>query len=104
MGRSERREVEEDPELSYLEMKARGSLSNVINEVLKNETIKKTISRAVIRQSIKTGIFLSCLIVGFMTLFNALKSIFGLGWKGDLVVGVTLIIIGVAYVRKKLNT
>jgi len=96
-------EAEEDPDLAYLKAKAHGSLSNVINEVLKNEKVKKAISHAVVKQSLETGVFLSLLIVGFWNLMNAIKSVLNVTWQGDAVIGVTLIIIGASYVIKKLK-
>lgn len=84
-----------------MKSKAQNSLSNVINEVLENETVKKAISRAIVKQSLITGFFLSLLIVGFWNLMNAVKSVLNMAWQGDLVIGITLIIIGSAYVIRK---
>jgi len=96
-------QLEKDPELSYLKMKTQDSLSNVINEILENEMIKKAISQAVIKQSLITGLFLSCLIVGILTLVNAVKTLCNFTWQADLIVGMILIILGSAYIAKKLN-
>ena len=103
MDNEERRELEEDLDLKYLKMKTQDSLSNVINEILENETIKKAISQAVIKQSLITGLFLSCLIVGILTLVNAVKTLCNFTWQADLIVGMILIILGSVYITKKLN-
>ena len=104
MGGKKCCKTEEDPELEYLRSKAQRSLSDVINEVLENEAVKKAVSRAVIKQSLEMGISLSFLIVGITTLFNAFKNLFGFGWQGDLAAGTTLIIVGASYLFWKLKS
>jgi len=104
MGSPERSESEEDPSLKYLRAKSQEGIGNILEGILDNPEVKKIITRAIIRQSVETGIFLSCLIVGVMTLFSALKAVFNLGWRGDFAIGIILIIIGVVYVVGKLKS
>jgi len=71
--------------------------------VLEEDEVRKLISRTVVKQSLETGIFLSCLIVGGLSLVNAAKTFLGLTWQADVAVGVALIIPGIAYLAKKLK-
>jgi len=99
----QKNEDKEDP-IEHLRGKAQSGVSNILKAVLEEEEVKKLISKAVVRQSIETGLFLSCLIVGIITLFNSVKIALGFGWEGDLAAGITLIIIGASYVFRKLKS
>ncbi len=76
MGKEALDETDEDKEdpIEHLRAKAQSGVSNIISALLEEEEVQKLISRAVVKQSLETGLFLSFLIVGIMTLFNSLKA------------------------------
>lgn len=80
-----------------LKKKAREGTNNIVTQLLKNSEIQRLLTM----QSLKSGLFLACFLVGLMDLTNVLKVVFNLDWKLDLVKGVILLIVGVIYLLKK---
>jgi len=105
MGKEALDETNEDKEdpLEHLRGKARSGVSSILKAVLEEEDVQTLIRRTVVKQSLETGFFLSCLIVGGLSLVNAAKSLLSLTWQADVAVGVALIIPGIIYLAKKLK-
>jgi len=87
-----------------LRLKAESGIGSVVEEILNNQAVKKALGKTVIRQSLEAGLFLSCLIVGGLSLMNAFKAFLHLTWQADLAAGLVLIAPGIAYFVKKLKT
>ena len=98
----EKNEDKGDP-IEHLREKTQSGLLNILKAILAEEEVRKLLSRTVVKQSLETGIFLSCLIVGGLSLVNAFKNLIGLTWQADVAVGVALIIPGIIYLAKKLK-
>lgn len=92
----------EDAE-EYLRKKAKVSVGKTVEDILNNSEVQSIINRVVIKQSIESGFFLSFLIIGILTIANAMKEIMGVTWQGDLAIGLTLISIGGVYMIRKLR-
>jgi len=91
---------EEDP-IEHLKAKAEDGIGNVIEEVISTAFKMPSVQKTLIRQSVESGLFISCLIVGILTIVNAVKQILNVSWQADIAIGVTLIIVFVVYVTKK---
>lgn len=76
------------------------SIQDTFNE---NPALKKFLNRLFLRQSLETGLFLSCFIVGLILVLNSVKTLYSLGWVGDLAFGIALIIVGSAYMLKSMR-
>jgi len=94
----EENENQEDP-VEYLSGKAQKGVFNIIEEILRQPVVQK----ALIKQSVESGLFISCLIVGILTIVNALKQALNISWQVDVAIGISLIIIFIVYVKRKLN-
>jgi len=95
---AEENENQEDP-VEYLSGKAQKGVFNIIEEILRQPVVQK----ALIKQSVESGLFISCLIVGILTIVNALKQALNISWQVDVAIGISLIIIFILYVKRKLN-
>lgn len=97
-------EDEDDPDLEYLRVKASKSAKNVgvdvLEAILKDERTKNLISKTITKESIKNGFMLSSIILGAMSIFNYIKSVYSPSWL-DLGIGIVLLGLGGLYYIKK---
>jgi len=94
----EKTENQEDP-INYLSGKAQKGVFNIIEEILRQPSVQK----ALIKQSVESGLGISCLIVGILTLVNACKQVLNVSWQADVAIGISLVIVFLVYVKHKLN-
>jgi len=99
----ETNEDKEDP-VEHLRGKARSGASNVLKAILQDEEIQKILSRAVVRQSLESALFFACLLIGALDVWNAARTLLNIPWQGDIAKGIILIIIGSAYLIRKLKS
>lgn len=82
-----------------LRERARAGTANLVEQVLRQPEVQRTL----MRQSIETAVFVSCLLVGVLTMVNAAKQALNVSWQIDLALGVSLILVFLVYVVKKMT-
>jgi len=87
-----------DSELEYLKKKSAQGTMNVIGDVLADPEIKKTIMRKVAMPLIAVA----CLFIGALGFFDVIKQILGLGWREEIVISASLVLIGLIYLLKNM--
>ena len=85
-----------------LNKKTKQGALNVVNEVLADPKVQEVIKTALLRETIKNTIILSCLLIGLLKLYEVAKTVIGFDWRGDLCISVVLIAIGLIYVIRSL--
>lgn len=93
----------EDPEVARVMEKANAGTINVINKILNQPEIQKILKENITKQTFTSGLFMSFFLLGFIMLFQAAKTVIGFGWQGDVIISITLICIGSAYMLKGLR-
>lgn len=93
----------DDPDLARLQAKTAKGALNVLEALFQQPEFRKLIRKAFIRQSLEMSLFLGFLIVGLFTLLGALQSIYNVGPYGNLILGIALIVVGLAYVIRSLR-
>lgn len=96
-------EKNEDKESSRLKDKARGGILDVIEGALEEPEVKKLINRIIIKQSLESAIFLSCLLAGALMVVSAAKVVANSTWQVDAVSGIILIVVGAVYLYLKMR-
>jgi len=92
-----------DPELERLQQKTAKGALNVVEALFQEPKFRKLIRRAIVRESLKSGIFLGFFIVGLMGLFTVMKTVYQFSWIEDLILSVVLLAVGLIYMLKSLK-
>jgi len=88
---------------AYLREKAKAGIGKTIQSILNDKSVKEIIERTVVKQSIETGVFLSFLLIGMLTLVNVAKILSGVTWQVDLAIGLAMVTIGGLYMVRALK-
>lgn len=76
------------------------SISNTVSAILEDPTIRRTIRSALFTEGITIGILIAIIFSGIIITYNSIKSALSLGWIHDLMLGITLIFVGLIYLYK----
>jgi len=87
----------------YLREKARSGIGQTVQDILNDKAVKEIVAKTVVKQSIETGVFLSFLLIGMLTLVNVAKTLSGVTWQADLAIGLAMVTIGGLYMIRALR-
>lgn len=90
-------------ERERLERKASEGALNIVSKILEQPEVQRAITRAVGKQAMISGLFMSFFLVGFFMLFDVAKEVLGHTWQGDLFLGLAMIAVGGAYMLKSVR-
>lgn len=93
-------EASNDPDIKRLDAKTKKGALNIVGEVLADPQVQNTIKTALFRETIKNSIILTCLLVGLLKLYDVSKTVIGFDWRGDLLMSVILVSVGLIYMLK----
>ena len=95
-------QTSDDPEIERIRGKSQEGALNVIGDVLNDPRVQQIIKKALLRETIKNTIFLTCFLIGFLKLYEVAKTVIDFDWVVDLLISVILILIGLIYLLKTL--
>lgn len=75
---------------------------NVVHGVLADPKVQEVIKNALLRETIKNTVIMSCLLIGLLKLYEVVKTVTGFDWRGDLCISLALIFVGLIYVTRSL--
>ena len=75
---------------------------NVVTEVLADPKVQGAIKNALLRETIKNTIIMSCLLIGLLKLYEVIKTVTGFDWRGDLCISIVLVFVGLIYTVKSM--
>lgn len=93
---------DDDPDIVHLKNLSKKGASNVVGEILKDPQIQNQIKSALLAETIKNSIVLTCLLVGLLKLYDVVKTVVAFDWKGDLLMSIILVSIGLIYLTKNM--
>lgn len=93
---------DDDPEVALVKKASRQGTLNVVGDILADPQVQNTIKAALLRETIKNSIILSCLLLGLLKLYDVSKTVIGFDWKGDLIMSLSLLAIGLIYLIKNM--
>lgn len=105
MAKDEHKNVDDpeiDPELELVRKAHSKGTANVVGEILNDPQVRNTIKRALLAETIKNSIVLTCFLVGLLKLYDVSKTVVGFDWKGDLAMSIVLISVGLTYMIRNL--
>ena len=74
----------------------------MVNEVLGDPKVQEIIKTALLRETIKNTVIMSCLLIGLLKLYEVVKTVTGFDWRGDLCISLVLIFTGSIYIVRSL--
>lgn len=83
-----------------IDKKIGNSIAHTISAIIEERTIRKTIRSIFFKEGLVMGIILAMMFSGIMITYNSIKSALSLGWVHDLLLGITLISIGLVCIYK----
>ena len=100
MAKKEHSEID-DPDLARLRAKTVQGALNVLDALLEDPNFQMRLRRVMLRETVKSALFMALFIVGLFMLFGVAKTVYGFSWVVDLATSVTLLIVGLLYMLKK---
>jgi len=85
-----------------LDKKTTEGALNVVHGVLADPKVQEVIKNALLRETIKNTVIMSCLLIGLLKLYEVVKTVTGFDWRGDLIISVLLVSIGLVYTLRNL--
>jgi len=92
----------DDPEIARLRAKTQDGALNVVGDILNDPRVQQIIKKALLRETVKNTIFLTCFLIGFLKIYDVTKTVIGFNWIVDFTVSTILIMIGSVYLIKGL--
>lgn len=89
-----------DPEIKRLQEKSRQGALNVVGDILSDPKVQELIKKALVKETVKQAIIMSCLFIGLINLYGVAKQVIGFGWQIELVISLVLVLIGLIYMAK----
>ena len=96
--------TEIDPEIKQLQDKTAKGAVNLVSGILENPEVQKTIKNALVRETVKQAVIMSCLFIGILNLYGVAKQVIGFGWQVEAVISLVLMSIGLSYILKNMVT
>lgn len=87
-----------------LRRKAEGGAANVLEGLLEDKRVQKTLRKFMVRETVKQGLILSALLVGALKMFDVARATLNWGLVGDLVMGIVLFSTALTFILKGLKT
>jgi hypothetical protein len=105
MDRGEREEngQKDDPEIRRLREKTAQGALDVLEPILSDPNVQRLIRRTMVREGLKMGLFMGLFIVGLMMLVSVAQTVYAIGWEGNLILSVILIVVGLIYLLRSLR-
>lgn len=91
-----------DPEIEHLKRKTAEGAVNLVGDILNNPEVQKTIKNALVRETVKQAIIMSCLFIGLINLYGVAKQVIGFGWQIELVISLVLVLVALIYMFKNI--
>lgn len=73
---------------------------NIIKGIMNDPEVQALIKEPLLRETIKNSLILTCILVGFLKLYEVAKVVINFNWVGDLIMSLILITIGFTYLLK----
>ena len=97
-------DTEIDPEIKRIQDKtARGAVT-VVASILENPDVQKTIKNALVRETVKQAVIMSCLFIGILNLYGVAKQLIGFGWQVEAIISTVLVLIALIYMLRNIFT
>ncbi len=93
-------EHKENDETLMLKQKVGKGMANIVNALFEDRQVKEAIRRNILKETFRSGIVMSLIILGGVSVINGVKQLLLPGPQTDLFLGIALIIIGAIYKRK----
>lgn len=91
-----------DPEVERLKQKTAEGAANLVGGILENPEVQKIIKNALMRETVKQALIMSCLLIGILNLYGIAKQELGFGWQVELVISIALVLVGLIYLLKNM--
>lgn len=92
----------ESEEVRKLKDKMENGQVNVVKKIMNQPEIQNILKKNINKQTFISGLFMAFLLIGFLEVSQAVKTIFNYTWQFDLVAGIVLITIGAVYMVKEI--
>jgi len=102
MGKSTDSSDDETDPVSPEEADRKGKV-NIIKGIMNDPEVQALIKEPLLRETIKNSLILTCILVGFLKLYEVAKVVINFNWVGDLIMSLILITIGFTYMLKNLR-
>jgi len=76
---------------------------NIIKGIMNDPEVQALIKEPLLRETIKNSLILTCILVGFLKLYEVAKVVLNFNWVGDLIMSLILITTGFTYMLKNLR-
>ena len=76
---------------------------NIIKGIMNDPEVQALIKEPLLRETIKNSLILTCILVGFLKLYEVAKVVINFNWVGDLIMSLILITVGFTYMLKNLR-
>ena len=93
---------ENSPEVKKLREKMENSQVSVVKKIMQQPEVQQVLKKNINKQTFISGLFMAFLLIGFLEVSQAIKTIFNYTWQFDLVAGTVLIAIGAVYMVKEI--
>lgn len=87
----------DDAEVQRLMKKADDGALNIVQKIIQRKEVQDVLKRNINKQTLVSGVFMGLFLVGFFQIFNVMKTLIGYDWRGDLLLGIAMLIIGATY-------
>jgi hypothetical protein len=91
-----------DPEIEHLKQKTAEGAANLVGSILDNPEVQRIIKNALVKESMKQALLMSCLLIGILNLYGVAKQQLGFGWQVETAISTILVLIGLIYLIKNM--
>ena len=91
-----------DPEIEHIKQKTVEGATSVVGAILNDPQVQKIIKNALVKETTKQALLMSCLLIGILNLYGIAKQQLGFGWQVELVISTVLVLIGLIYLVKNM--
>lgn len=91
-----------DPEIEHIKQKTAEGTANLVGSILENPEVQRVIKNALVKETTKQALLMSCLLIGILNLYGIAKQQLGFGWQVELAISTVLVLVGLIYLVKNM--
>lgn len=92
----------ESEEVQRIKRKGEDSQVRIVKKIMEQPEIQNILKKNINKQTFISGLFMAFLLIGFLEISQAIKTLYSYTWEFDLVAGIVLIATGAIYMVKEI--